>query len=591
MGFTLIEIIVCIAILVVIAGIFSINFIKKLNYNKEEDYKSTIEKIKTAADTYVTMHKESENGDYEDIKLVIDNDQTFTHITLDELKDDGLITDKNIINPKTGENLKGIVKFSKEDGVLDFEYIPEPKNYITIIYHRNGADSISRTAKAIECSSGNLTSCVQNEMLPSIDRIGGRVYGWSTNYADTTSPFKENTSLKNLLLSSNYEIDAERRLNLYAITSEDIFVYFEDKNEEGTTQDTRSCTIYNTTPSCKITMPDYPVDAFHDKKGWNTNIDSTGYNYSIGSEGDFEKNVTLYTEKEVKPFDIKINKLKRTSGTSVVPSNINIIFVLDTSGSMSSGRLSSLKTVTTGLVDRMNFSNSTVSLITFSTGSSTILKYDQDRLRIKSEINRLSASGGTNFKAAIASAEILAKEKTNDKSNFVIIVSDGYPTLSISPNDPVLTSLKSNATIYTMGIGYNHDADYMTRLATKPETYYAYDESTDDRSLSKFYAIFQDIVENITILEGDGEENAIIKEVTEGKLELGILVLSDKYPLTIYLDNTLLDTMTTKTEYLYVENGIYYFDIYKYAKDNKNVGFENMANLRIKYFYTEDEKR
>ncbi len=140
-----------------------------------------------------------------------------------------------------------------------------------------------------------------------------------------------------------------------------------------------------------------------------------------------------------------------------------------------------------------------------------------------------------------------------------------------------------------MGIGSGHDSSTLRTIASNANTYYSYNDSGDDAALTKFYELFQDIIQDITILQGDGEENAISLTVKDGLLDLGNLVLSTKYPIDIYLNNTLIDTFTGENKYLKKNGTNYNFNVFDYAQDKSNVSLEEMSKLRIKYFYTRDK--
>lgn len=586
-GFTLIEVIVAIVLLMIIASIFTVNFINNLATTRSSEYEDAIDKLTSASDAYVTLIKNDYSSDFDDIRLVIENDNDFTFITIDELEASGLLNEKNKINPQTQEEFQGVVKFTNIEGLYTFEYIDDPQNLITVVYDKNGADSISRKAQAFVCEdTENIVDCIGDVTLPEITRIGGRIFGWSTDYKSETSSYPANTPLKELLSKETFKIE-DGKIRLYAITSYKKTVYLDTLGEDYGLPTELNCTVFNTTPSCSVTLPDYDVNPLYEKQGWSTNMNGNADVYKGGTSILVDKNITLYLSKIIKDFNLLVNKLNRISSTTVIPSNINIIFVLDVSGSMtSSNRLENLKKVAIGLVERMNLTNSTVSLIPFSSSSSIKLQFDQDRLKIKSEINKLTASGGTSFTSAISTANVLMDSVPNDKASFVIFVSDGIS--SISSSYTPLIELKSKAEIYAMGIGANADNSYLKAISSKPENYYTYNDSADDMTLEKFYSLFDDIVQNITILEGDGLENAISVTVHLGKLELGELVISEKYPLEIYHNESLVASFIDENEYIFKENGTYYFDVYTFAEENENVGLENMQNLRIKYFYKED---
>ena len=95
-GFTLVEIIVVVAILVVIAGIFSVNMINTLNKNKEEENKSVVTQITSAADAYVSTNPEEVERLY--------NGYGYVDIKVGELRDNGLLSEE-LKNPETGERI------------------------------------------------------------------------------------------------------------------------------------------------------------------------------------------------------------------------------------------------------------------------------------------------------------------------------------------------------------------------------------------------------------------------------------------------------------------------------------------------------
>ncbi len=110
-GFTLVEIIVVIAILVVIAGIFSVNMIKSLNKNKEEENVNIVAQIKSAADAYVSANPEEVDSLY--------NGYGYVDIPVGNLRDAGLL-DEDLKDAETGVKISDdeIVRVKLEKGSL-----------------------------------------------------------------------------------------------------------------------------------------------------------------------------------------------------------------------------------------------------------------------------------------------------------------------------------------------------------------------------------------------------------------------------------------------------------------------------------------
>lgn len=108
-GFTLVEIIVVVAILVVIAGLFAVNMINTLNKNKETESKNVVSTITSAADAYVS----SNPGEIDRLY----NGYGYVDLKIGQLRDAGLIED-DLSDPETGNPIKNdaVVRAKLEDG-------------------------------------------------------------------------------------------------------------------------------------------------------------------------------------------------------------------------------------------------------------------------------------------------------------------------------------------------------------------------------------------------------------------------------------------------------------------------------------------
>ena len=95
-GFTLVEIIIVIGLLVVIAGIFSVNLIKTLRNQNREAEESTTSQIVSAANAYVSMNPEAVEKLY--------NSYGYVDIPVGTLRDAGFLSEE-IKNVETGENV------------------------------------------------------------------------------------------------------------------------------------------------------------------------------------------------------------------------------------------------------------------------------------------------------------------------------------------------------------------------------------------------------------------------------------------------------------------------------------------------------
>ena len=128
------------------------------------------------------------------------------------------------------------------------------------------------------------------------------------------------------------------------------------------------------------------------------------------------------------------------SQASSSSSKADVIVVLDTSGSMSEraddsrqSRLSVAKSAVKSLADELLSNNTTenpdsvrLSLVTFANYATTSITSTSSLSAFQNQVNRLSATGGTNWEDALATANAI---QTRDGAEvYVIFVSDGDPT-------------------------------------------------------------------------------------------------------------------------------------------------------------------
>jgi len=95
-GFTLVEIIIVIGIIVIISGVFAVNMVKNLNKNKINEQENNISIIKTAADTFVSMNPERIERLY--------NGYGYVDIPIGELRDGGVLSE-DLKDAITGETI------------------------------------------------------------------------------------------------------------------------------------------------------------------------------------------------------------------------------------------------------------------------------------------------------------------------------------------------------------------------------------------------------------------------------------------------------------------------------------------------------
>nr|WP_296007091.1 VWA domain-containing protein [uncultured Blautia sp.] len=121
-------------------------------------------------------------------------------------------------------------------------------------------------------------------------------------------------------------------------------------------------------------------------------------------------------------------------GTETNPAEVDIVFVLDVSGSMDGANIENAKSAVKTLTENLK-SNQTVDskwkLVTFSSGASVetenwVSAEDIDNMIQK--YNDKSCSGGTNYQAGLTTAGDVLKTARTDSVKIVIFLTDGEPT-------------------------------------------------------------------------------------------------------------------------------------------------------------------
>ena len=249
--------------------------------------------------------------------------------------------------------------------------------------------------------------------------------------------------------------------------------------------------------------------------------------------------------------------VKGSSSYSSTSTGANVIFVVDVSGSMQGTRLTAAKSAIKAAASTiLEQDNTKVSLVTFSTNATTVLSQTSSISSFNSSVDRLSASGGTNWEAGLSEAEDLVSSDSNT-SNYVIFVSDGNPTFRDSANgytgdynrryrvygtgnsdpyglnfgaaDAVAKSLVANGvTLYN--INAFGDATNMQNLGGISSDNY-FDASDSAALQSALSTIVQDIVNahdyrNVTMR--DTVSDAVVSDTADGNLVASSVTVSVK---------------------------------------------------------------
>lgn len=160
-------------------------------------------------------------------------------------------------------------------------------------------------------------------------------------------------------------------------------------------------------------------------------------NYSQnGGSGETVESKMLH-EKYIKrntdgTYDITLNA-SGTIGSDVKKAFVDIVLVVDTSGSMEGDNLTSTKNAINALVDAFDAKKETVDtkykLVTFSSSAKTKTDDWVDGTNLKKEAGKLSADGGTNYDQGLTKAATAINSSSRENAKkIVIFLTDGKPT-------------------------------------------------------------------------------------------------------------------------------------------------------------------
>ena len=190
---------------------------------------------------------------------------------------------------------------------------------------------------------------------------------------------------------------------------------------------------------------------FVDSTVAGSGITSTNMNIAVGNSRsvEFKNNYSqnggsgetveskMFHEKYIKrntdgTYDITLNA-SGTIGSDVKKAFVDIVLVVDTSGSMEGDNLTSTKNAINALVDAFDAKKETVDtkykLVTFSSSAKTKTDDWVNGTNLKKEAGKLSADGGTNYDQGLTKAATAINSSSRENAKkIVIFLTDGKPT-------------------------------------------------------------------------------------------------------------------------------------------------------------------
>lgn len=135
--------------------------------------------------------------------------------------------------------------------------------------------------------------------------------------------------------------------------------------------------------------------------------------------------------------------------TVAIEKNIakDVIFVLDTSTSMTGRKINQVKEDTKELVESLlDNTNNRVALITFQTNATLVSAFTNDKAYILNEVENLAPAGSTNYYQGLRQVETILNqyEWSANRDVIVLFLTDGYPNVDVPNQITEYQYLKKN---------------------------------------------------------------------------------------------------------------------------------------------------
>lgn len=169
------------------------------------------------------------------------------------------------------------------------------------------------------------------------------------------------------------------------------------------------------------------------------------------------------------------------SGKTDTP--IDLILILDTSGSMAGDKIQQAKTALTQCLGQLD-QNDRFAIIRFSTGAEAFANEwrsgdRESKTEARTFVDTFEALGGTNIQAAF---EMAAQYPSSaSRPQVTLFLTDGKPTIGVRDNDALLKTIAKNSNrVFPVGIGTEVNTHLLDRMAERTRGRRTYVRSDED---------------------------------------------------------------------------------------------------------------
>ena len=179
-------------------------------------------------------------------------------------------------------------------------------------------------------------------------------------------------------------------------------------------------------------------------------------------------------------------------GTSSTITPMDVVFAIDSSGSMTTNDPSGLrKTAAKSFVDLMDSSRDTGGVVSWDTGINFTYGLSNDFTTLKSRIDNVDSSGGTNLEVGLQAAVNMlnANTRTDPSAEVIVFLTDGIGTYT---GAATAAAKAQGYVIYAIGLG-SPNMGPLNDMASQTGGQ-AYNAPTAENLQAIFDAIFEEVV-------------------------------------------------------------------------------------------------
>lgn len=305
----------------------------------------------------------------------------------------------------------------------------------------------------------------------------------------------------------------------------------------------------------------------------------------------FEHNIVSHTENKQQHF---IVTLKAPEINIDKRSPVDIVCVIDKSGSMSGQKLELVKKTLGFMVEKILNSSDRVALVSFDTHVEvdfTLAKMSSDgKEHAQKKISKLTSGSSTNLSGGLLEgiSQLVNRKDSNDVSS-ILLFTDGLANCGLLKTDEIVEVVKKEigklnkpTNIFTFGFGNDHDANMLKSISDSSNGTYCYVKNEDEipsafaNCLGGLLSVFAQNIKvkiktsyGVKLLEVLADAYKTKLEERSCEIVLGDIFSEEKKDLLLVIDVPKLD-IETRTHKLF-EVKVDYFNIVSKSSETVDI--------------------